>query len=164
MTATVVPNALATTYHRQTRTYTAAAPGGLVLAGRTRQAVEAAYIHAVAPQIARRVQRVAARYPQLAARAHRAGLLIVSQGVLPGRGPTANTRWTNEVAQVRGSGHAVKGAQIIGRDWYSVTAFPDQVVVCNCLDFADGHAPDIPEHGRLCKHILAAALLDLVRP
>ena len=159
---------LTATYDRKTRTYTAHAPGGLVLAGRTRQEVELAYLDAVAPAIARKVRTVAERWPALADRARRAGLLVVAQAVRPGRGLVAEARpwhptvWFQETAQVRGSGYAEdRAGRVVGRDWYSVTVHGDGYR-CNCLDWQEGSAPAAGDSlGRVCKHILAATLSGL---
>lgn len=149
------------TYDRSTRTYSLVVPTtGEVLARKTRDELGQAYLEAIAPKVADRVATIARRFPPLAARAVRAGLLVAAQAVSPSH-QDAPGAVMGEFARVAGSGYQeAPSGRVIGRDWYSVTV-NERGYTCDCIDWTDASAPTVEGIGRLCKHVLAALIFDL---
>jgi len=130
-------------------------PGAIQVESKTE--AELAYLRAVAPDLARRVEACARRWLQLADRARRAGLIVAAQGVEAHTGTSpAGVRY---FARVRGRGEAHSG-----QDWYQVGQGVGSRFVCECRDWQDHRAPlaeTVPgEVQRFCKHILAALLVE----
>lgn len=155
--------ALKPTYNRSTRSYSLVVPTtGEVIERKTRDELGQAYLEAVAPKIAARVATVTQRFPPLAARAIRAGLLVAAQAVSASN-QDAFGAVMGEFARVTGSGYQeAPNGRVIGRDWYSV-AVSDHGYTCDCIDYTDASAPTVAGLGRLCKHVLAA-LIDVTFP
>lgn len=159
-------------YDRLSKTWRLILPEtGEVVENAYRPAVELAYLEAIAPTVAGQVRAIGERHPRLIDRARRAGLIVAAQGVKPGRGrlpiriPFHQTEWSDEeVNQVKGSGYRESfDGQIVGRDWYSVTDAGNGALQCNCIDYADGSAPEILTGAgvvRCCKHILAVFISE----
>lgn len=154
----MTPTTAAPTFNTRTQTWTARLPDGRHVAHARRAVVEANYLRAIAPTIARQVEHCARTFPALASRALQAGLLVAAQAVQP-IDPTAPNTLVGEFARVRGSGDSARAnGAVLTRALYSVTV-STAGYACECPDWTDGHAPFVPAlASRLCKHILAALL------
>jgi len=146
-------------YVRSQGQFVVALPNGTEVTTPTRQEAERAHLHAVAPDLAERVNGLAASLPELADRAHRAALIVLADGVqlTPGRFRINHQGiQIDALATVQSQSHE-DGA-------YEIFCARGQLV-CNCPD-ANPQVPDEPgappskfaEH--TCKHILAVLLSD----
>lgn len=143
------------TYDHRTKSFTVVLPtGGQFQVAGNRQEAEAAYLFAVAPSLAERVSRLAARYPELASRAHRAAFLIVEGRVNIFAEPkqcctrSGTGTWYAEVKSQCGDEAYLISTST--RDW-------DRKLQCNCPDDT-APASNVAEH--TCMHIIAYVLAD----
>jgi hypothetical protein len=125
----------------------------------TRQEAEIAYIRAARPELADKVERLSANFPELATRARRAAFLLLEDAVRlsePGEIMPSNGRYhrtASVLAQVRSE---------TGQFNYLLTRGDFGVVICNCPDASPEYGEEGAPASRIaphtCKHILAAAM------
>src|SRR3990167_7396679 len=136
-------------YNPSTYTFQIALPetGEIVAEAVARPDAEMAYLRVVAPELARKTDHCAGKFPALTDRARRAAFIVLAGHVAAGRG----------IVALHGRMHRtpVEGARGRGSqpEPYSITEARG-VLICNCPDFADAGAP-VVEGTRYCKHVLA---------
>jgi hypothetical protein len=127
----------------------------------TRAEAEIAYLRAVRPALADKVERLSANFPELASRARRAAFLLLADAVAfpkPGEVMPSNGRFHRTAAVLA----RVKSEK--GDGEYLLTRGELGEVICNCPDAQPENEEDGAPRSRMaphtCKHILAAALLE----
>ena len=138
-------------YDRKGKHYRITIPlTGEIIARPSRQETEAAYLKAVAPEVAERVARLSAAFPDLATRCQRAALIALAGRVIA---DTTSCASHSPVARVRSQSADGEYTLVKGRGQ----------LACNCPD-GDPYEPDEPGAPRskfaehTCKHILAYLL------
>jgi hypothetical protein len=126
----------------------------------TRADAEIAYLRAVRPALATKIERLSEHFPELASRARKAGFLILAGKVTlaqPGTVQASNGRYHRTATVL-----AWVQSEWSSRTTYILTRGELGVVICNCRDAQ----PEVGEQGaprsrvapHTCRHIIAAAL------